>query len=58
MRPLPLARKPAAPLTEMVMLGNVALRAPGRRLKWDAAHLRLPDAPELEHHLHAEARVF
>jgi len=42
----------------MVMLGNVALRAPGRRLKWDAAHLRLPDAPELEHHLHAEARVF
>ena len=40
------------------LLGNVSLRAPGRRLRWEAAHLRLPDAPELERHLHAEARVF
>jgi predicted dehydrogenase len=48
----------AAPLTEAVMLGNVALRAPGRRLSWDAANLRLPDAPELERHLRAEPRVF
>ena len=48
----------AAPLTEAVMLGNVALRAPGRRLRWDAANLRLPDAPELERHLRAESRAF
>jgi len=35
----------AGPLTETVLLANVALRAArGRRLQWDAANLRTDDA--------------
>ena len=48
----------AAPLTEMVLLGNVALRARGRKLQWDSANLRIPNAPELERHLHLDYRTF
>ncbi len=33
----------AGPLTETVMLGTIAQRAPGRRLVWDAARLRFDD---------------
>lgn len=42
----------------MVLLGNVALRARGRKLRWDAEQMRLPDAPELEPFLRATSRVF
>jgi predicted dehydrogenase len=35
----------AGPLTEAVLLGNVALRA-GKRIEWDAEQLRVPNAPE------------
>ena len=48
----------AAPLTEMVLLGNVALRARGRKLQWDSARLRIPNAPELEKYLRVELREF
>jgi len=48
----------AAPLTEMVLLGNVALRARGRKLRWDAVAMRLPDAPELEPFLRPAPRAF
>jgi predicted dehydrogenase len=48
----------AAPLSEMVLLGNVALRARGRKLRWDAERMRLPDAPELEPFLRSTARAF
>jgi predicted dehydrogenase len=33
----------AGPLTEIVMLGTIAQRVPGRRLVWDAAKLRFDD---------------
>ena len=33
----------AGPLTEIVMLGSIAQRVPGRRLAWDAAKLRFDD---------------
>ena len=48
----------AAPLTEMVLLGNVALRARGRKLQWDSANLRIPNAPDLEPHLNLRYRAF
>lgn len=37
----------AGPLTETVLLGNVALRL-GRSIAWDPKHLRVPDCPEAE----------
>ncbi len=42
-------------LTEANHLGNVAYRA-GRRLEWDAQHLRIPNAPEAERFLGREYR--
>lgn len=41
----------AGPLTEMVLLGNIALLARGREVLWDAANLRLPATPDLERYL-------
>jgi hypothetical protein len=35
----------AAPMTEVILLGNVALRA-GRRLEWDGDNLRFTNVPE------------
>ena len=35
----------SGPFTEMVLLGNVALRV-GRTIEWDAAKLRVKNAPE------------
>lgn len=37
----------AAPYTETVLLGNVAIRA-GRRIEWDAANLKIPNLPSAE----------
>jgi predicted dehydrogenase len=39
-----------APLCELTLLGNVALRA-GRRLRWDAPSMRASNAPEAERFL-------
>jgi len=41
----------AATLTEMVLLGNVAIRARGKKLEWDSLRMRIPNAPALERHL-------
>jgi predicted dehydrogenase len=38
----------SGPLTETVLLGNVSHRLGGKRLRWDAAGLRCPGAPEAE----------
>lgn len=46
----------AGPLTEVVLLGVLALRAPGTRLEWDAANFRIKNASELNRHLHTEYR--
>jgi predicted dehydrogenase len=46
----------AGPLTEIVLLGVLALRAPGRRLEWDSANLNVKNAPELERYIALEYR--
>jgi predicted dehydrogenase len=46
----------AGPLTEIVLLGVLALRAPGRRLEWDAENMKVKDAPELDPFVHTEYR--
>jgi predicted dehydrogenase len=35
-------------LTEVALLGNVALRFPNQELRWDARHLRIPNLPAAE----------
>lgn len=46
----------AGPLTSTVLLGVLALRAPGRRLEWDSANLKVKNAPELNPYVHTEYR--
>ncbi len=45
----------SGPLTEANHLGNVAYRA-GKKLEWDAANLKFPNAPEAEKFLGREYR--
>jgi len=45
----------AGPITEALLLGNVALRA-GKKIKWDAPNLKIPNAPEAEKYLHRSYR--
>lgn len=40
----------SVPLTEAVLLGNIALRT-GRRLQWDSKRMKIPNAPEAEAYL-------
>ena len=46
----------AGPMTETVLLGVLSLRAPGTRLEWDSARLRVSNMPELNQHVHTEYR--
>ncbi len=46
----------AGPLTEIVLLGVLALRAPGRRLEWDRANMKIKNAPWLDPFIHSEYR--
>ncbi len=46
----------SGPLTEIALLGVLAMRAPGRRLEWDAENQRLTNAPELNAFVHSEYR--
>jgi len=46
----------AGPLTEILLLGLLALRAPGRRLEWDSANMKIKNAPELNPFVHIEYR--
>lgn len=45
----------ACPLTETVLLGNVAFRT-GKRLEWDAANMRATNAPEADRFIHYHYR--
>jgi predicted dehydrogenase len=45
----------AGALTETILLGVVAYRS-GKRLEWDAAALKIPNAPEAEHYLSKKYR--
>lgn len=46
----------AGPLTEVALLGNVALRFPQERLDWDARRLRFPNRPEANAYLRKDYR--
>ena len=46
----------AGPLTEIMLLGVLSLKAPGRRLEWDSENLKIKNAPELNHLVHTEYR--
>lgn len=37
----------AAPLTEMVLLGNLAIRVNGKRIEWDTQNMQVTNMPEL-----------
>jgi predicted dehydrogenase len=39
------------PMTEVVLLGTVAVRAAGRLLEWDAVNLKIPNDPDAEKYL-------
>ena len=46
----------AGPLTEIVLLGVLALRSPGRRLEWDSENMKVTNAPELDRFVHNDYR--
>ena len=46
----------SGPMTETVLLGVLALRAPGRRLEWDDERLQVTNAPELNKYVQTEYR--
>jgi predicted dehydrogenase len=45
----------AAPLTEVVLLGNLAIRT-GRRVEWDAANMKCTNVPEANQYVKREYR--
>ena len=47
----------AGPLTEMVVLGNAAMRVPGRKLEWDAENLKVTNVPEANQYVKREYRA-
>jgi len=47
----------AGPMTETVLLGVLAMRAPGVRLEWDSANLKVKNAPEVNQYVHTEYRT-
>jgi predicted dehydrogenase len=46
----------SGPLTETVLLGVLALRAPGVRIEWDSEQLKTRNVPELNPHVHIDYR--
>src|SRR5262249_12999631 len=53
--PISNSNRPGLP-TEIVLLGVLALKAPGRRLEWDSENLKIRNAQELNHLVHIEYR--
>jgi hypothetical protein len=47
----------AGPFTEVVLLGNVALRFPGTRLMWDAKNLKVTNLPEADQYVNHQYRA-
>ena len=41
----------SSPLTEAVLLGNVALHYPGEKLQWDPKAFKFPNQPDADNHL-------
>jgi len=46
----------AGPLTEIVLVGVLALRAPGKKLEWDSVNLKVKNVPELDAYVQTEYR--
>ena len=46
----------SGPMTETVLLGVLALRAPGKRLLWDSNELQVTNVPEMNQYVHTEYR--
>ena len=46
----------AGPITEVVLLGVLALRSPGRRLEWDSEKLKVKNVPDLNQFVRTEYR--
>ena len=46
----------SGPLTETVLLGVLAQRAPGHRLEWDGEKMQVTNHPELNAFVHKEYR--
>ena len=46
----------AVPLTETVLLGNLAVWAAGKKVEWDAKTLTAKNAPEVAHIIKSEYR--
>ena len=46
----------ASPLTETVLLGNLAVWSAGKKIEWDARRLRAKNAPEVAHIIKGEYR--
>lgn len=45
------------PLTELAMLGVIAIKMAGTKLEWDAERMRFPNCPEAEPHLNPPYRA-
>lgn len=45
------------PMTEAILLGTVAIRAPGQKLEWDSANLKIPNYPAAERFLRRAYRA-
>jgi predicted dehydrogenase len=45
----------AGPFTEIVLLGNLAVRS-GKKIEWDSKKLKAKNAPELDHLIHRQYR--
>jgi len=46
----------SGPLTETVVMGNLAILNPGRTLTWDGENMRVTNLPEANEHIHREYR--
>jgi hypothetical protein len=46
----------SARLTEIAVLGDIALRMPGTELQWDSNHMTFPNRPEANAYLHYRYR--
>jgi predicted dehydrogenase len=46
----------AGPLTEILLLGVLALRSPGQRLQWDSLKMKVTNLPDLNQFVHIEYR--
>jgi len=46
----------SGPLTETVVMGNLAIRFPNRRLEWDGANMQVTNFPEAEEFVKAQYR--